>query len=66
MDGKQSLTLIVFLVAALLFGPVVVLTHHAGAQPLKPVAVPERVMDAVAPLPAQTLPPPAIPPVLRR
>ena len=67
MDGsKQSLSLIALLVAALLFGPMVLLTHHAGAQPLKPSTIQERIMDAVAPLPSEPLPPSATPPLPHR
>jgi hypothetical protein len=58
MDGKQSLYLILLLLAALVFGPVMVLTqdHAADAKALRPLTQQERIVDAPAPLPGTHAP----------
>lgn len=47
MDPRQSFSLILLLLAALVFGPVMVLTGNNGRErPLRPLAANERLLDA--------------------
>ncbi|MBI4422933.1 MAG: hypothetical protein HY554_04370 [Elusimicrobia bacterium] len=61
MDEKQSLYLIMLLLVALLFGPVIVLTQDRDTeQPLKPIPPQERIVDAPASLPGSLSPLPDV------
>lgn len=58
MDPRQSsIYLILLLLAALVFGPVVVLTgDHGRERPLRPIPHNERLLDAPASLPKGVFP----------
>jgi hypothetical protein len=52
MDPRQSIYLILLLLAALVFGPVIVLTNdHGRERPLRPIPPTERLLDSPASIP---------------